>query len=162
MEREWGNGERFILYISSISLYFLPLYPFPISKASKLQAIQKMQIIQVIRVTEVLIIKVRHNTNNASDTFKASTSGIRFQSFFYRRYPPFFLQFRSSLFGRLNRSGQVLYLDLPDLAHRSCQQNKARRDWFLYNDTKVIQLRKGAKELGAISKPWDFIVRPKN
>ena len=32
MEREWGNGERFTLYISSFSLYFLPLYPFPISK----------------------------------------------------------------------------------------------------------------------------------
>ena len=30
MEREWGNGERFTLYISSFSLYFLPLYPFPI------------------------------------------------------------------------------------------------------------------------------------
>ena len=25
MEREWGNGERFTLYISSFSLYFLPL-----------------------------------------------------------------------------------------------------------------------------------------
>ena len=32
MEREWGNGERFTLYISSFSLYFLLLYPFPISK----------------------------------------------------------------------------------------------------------------------------------
>ena len=31
--RKWrGNGERFTLYISSFSLYFLPLYPFPISK----------------------------------------------------------------------------------------------------------------------------------
>ena len=48
MEREWGNGERFTLYISSISLYFLPLYSFPISKVSKLQAIQKMQIIQFL------------------------------------------------------------------------------------------------------------------
>ena len=28
MEREWGNGERFTLYISSFSLYFLPLYLF--------------------------------------------------------------------------------------------------------------------------------------
>ena len=27
-----GNGERFFRYISSFSLYFLPLYPFPISK----------------------------------------------------------------------------------------------------------------------------------
>ena len=27
-----GNGERFTLYIYSLSLYFLPLYPFPISK----------------------------------------------------------------------------------------------------------------------------------
>ena len=26
---QWGNGERFTLYISSFSLYFLPLYPFP-------------------------------------------------------------------------------------------------------------------------------------
>ena len=32
MEREIGNGERFTLYISSFSLYFLPLYPFPLSK----------------------------------------------------------------------------------------------------------------------------------
>ena len=32
MEREWGNGERFTLYISSFSLYFLPLYSFPMSK----------------------------------------------------------------------------------------------------------------------------------
>ena len=32
MKREWGNGERFTLYISSGSLYFLPLFPFPISK----------------------------------------------------------------------------------------------------------------------------------
>ena len=32
MEREWENGERFTLYISSFSLLFLPLYPFPISK----------------------------------------------------------------------------------------------------------------------------------
>ena len=32
MERKWGNGERFTLYISSFSLYFIPLYPFPISK----------------------------------------------------------------------------------------------------------------------------------
>ena len=32
MEREWGNGERFILYMFSFFLYFLPLYPFPISK----------------------------------------------------------------------------------------------------------------------------------
>ena len=32
MEREWENGERFTLYISSFSLYFLPLYPFPITK----------------------------------------------------------------------------------------------------------------------------------
>ena len=26
MEREWGNGEKFTLYISSFSLYFFPLY----------------------------------------------------------------------------------------------------------------------------------------
>ena len=32
MEREWGNGEGFTLYISSFSLYFLPFYPFPITK----------------------------------------------------------------------------------------------------------------------------------
>ena len=32
MEREWGNGERFTLYIFSFSIYFLPLYPFSISK----------------------------------------------------------------------------------------------------------------------------------
>ena len=32
MERGWGNGEGFTLYISSFSLYFLPLYPFSISK----------------------------------------------------------------------------------------------------------------------------------
>ena len=32
MERDWGNGKRFTLYISSFSLYFLPLYPFPKSK----------------------------------------------------------------------------------------------------------------------------------
>ena len=31
MEREWGNRERFILYISSFSLYIPPLYLFPIS-----------------------------------------------------------------------------------------------------------------------------------
>ena len=31
--KKWrGNGERFTLYISSFSLYFLPLYRFPISK----------------------------------------------------------------------------------------------------------------------------------
>ena len=35
MEREWGNRERFILYISSFSLHFLPLYSFPISKIVK-------------------------------------------------------------------------------------------------------------------------------
>ena len=42
MEREWGNGmrewrkgDRFTLNISSFSLYFLPLYPFPISKVVK-------------------------------------------------------------------------------------------------------------------------------
>ena len=29
MEKEQGNGERFILYISSFSLFFLPFYPFP-------------------------------------------------------------------------------------------------------------------------------------
>ena len=29
MERKWGNGERLTLYISSFSLYFLPLSPFP-------------------------------------------------------------------------------------------------------------------------------------
>ena len=32
MGRERGNGERFTLYISSFYIYFLPLYPFPISK----------------------------------------------------------------------------------------------------------------------------------
>ena len=32
MERECRNGVRFTLYISSFSLYFLSLYPFPISK----------------------------------------------------------------------------------------------------------------------------------
>ena len=32
MVREGGNGERFSFYISSFSLDFLPLYPFPISK----------------------------------------------------------------------------------------------------------------------------------
>ena len=32
MVREGGNGERFFFYISSFSLDFLPLYPFPISK----------------------------------------------------------------------------------------------------------------------------------
>ena len=32
MDSEWGNGQRFTLYISSFSLYFLLLYPFPISK----------------------------------------------------------------------------------------------------------------------------------
>ena len=32
MRKLRGNGERFTLYISSFSLYFLPLYPFPISK----------------------------------------------------------------------------------------------------------------------------------
>ena len=31
-EREWGNEERFTLFISSFSLYFLPLYPFLLSK----------------------------------------------------------------------------------------------------------------------------------
>ena len=30
--REWGYGERFTPYISSFSLYFFSLYPFPISK----------------------------------------------------------------------------------------------------------------------------------
>ena len=29
---KWGNGKRFTLYISSFTLYFLPLYPLPISK----------------------------------------------------------------------------------------------------------------------------------
>ena len=29
MERAWGNRERLILYISSFSLHFLPLSPFP-------------------------------------------------------------------------------------------------------------------------------------
>ena len=32
MEREWGKGKRFTLYISWFSLYFLPLYSFHISK----------------------------------------------------------------------------------------------------------------------------------
>ena len=32
IEREWENGGRFVLYISSFSFYFLPLYSFPISK----------------------------------------------------------------------------------------------------------------------------------
>ena len=32
IEREWGNGKRFTLFMFSIFLYFLPLYPFPISK----------------------------------------------------------------------------------------------------------------------------------
>ena len=32
MKREAGNGEKFILYISSFFLYFFPLYPFPTSK----------------------------------------------------------------------------------------------------------------------------------
>ena len=32
MEIEWGKGETFTLYISSFSLYFLPLYQFHISK----------------------------------------------------------------------------------------------------------------------------------
>ena len=31
MEREWGNEEEFTLYIYSLSLYFLPLFAFPIS-----------------------------------------------------------------------------------------------------------------------------------
>ena len=30
MERVWGNGGRFTLCISSFSLYFPPLYPFPL------------------------------------------------------------------------------------------------------------------------------------
>ena len=35
--RKWrGNGERFTLYISSFSLYFLPVYPFPMSKNEKM------------------------------------------------------------------------------------------------------------------------------
>ena len=34
IERKWGNGERFTLFISSFSLYFLPLYPFPDKKLS--------------------------------------------------------------------------------------------------------------------------------
>ena len=29
MKREWGNGERFTLYISSFSLHFLILFSFP-------------------------------------------------------------------------------------------------------------------------------------
>ena len=32
MEIKWGNGERFTLCISSFSLHFLPLSPFPTSK----------------------------------------------------------------------------------------------------------------------------------
>ena len=32
MERAWENGESFTLFIFSFSLYFLPLYPFPISE----------------------------------------------------------------------------------------------------------------------------------
>ena len=32
--RKWGIGESFTLYISSFSLYFLPLYPFPDQKLS--------------------------------------------------------------------------------------------------------------------------------
>ena len=32
--KEWGNGERFSLYISSYSRYFFSLYPFPLSKIS--------------------------------------------------------------------------------------------------------------------------------
>ena len=32
IEREWGNGRRFTLYIFSFYLYFLPLYPFLITE----------------------------------------------------------------------------------------------------------------------------------
>ena len=36
MERKWVNGERFTFHISSLSLYFLPLYPFPISNIARI------------------------------------------------------------------------------------------------------------------------------
>ena len=109
-----------------------------------------------VHVKQVRVIKVRHIIQIMQVIhLKLVHLVFDFRVFFLTEdILHFSFQFSSSLFGRLNRSGQVLYLDLPDLAHRSCQQNKARRDWFLYNDTKVIQLWKRAKELGAISKQY--------
>ena len=48
----------------------------------------------------------------------------------------------------VEQSRTSLYLDLlPSLAHWNRQQNMVRSNWFLFNDTKVIQLWRQAEEV---------------
>ena len=57
MERKWGNGERLTLYISSFSLYFLPLSPFPPSLS-----------ISYIKMHHILLQNVKYGTFVANVT----------------------------------------------------------------------------------------------
>ena len=61
MEKKWGNGERLTLYISSFSLYFLPLSPFPPSLS-----------ISYIKMHHILLQNVKYGTFVANVT-KIST-----------------------------------------------------------------------------------------
>ena len=64
MERKWGNGERLTLYISSFSLYFLPLSPFPPSLS-----------ISYIKMHHILLQNVKYGTFVANVT-KISTYAL--------------------------------------------------------------------------------------
>ena len=64
MERKWGNGERLTLYISSFSLYFLPLSPFPPSLS-----------ISYIKMRHILLQNVKYGTFVANVT-KISTYAL--------------------------------------------------------------------------------------
>ena len=64
MERKWGNGERLTLYISSFSLYFLPLSPFPPSLS-----------ISYIKMHHILLQNVKYSTFVANVT-KISTCAL--------------------------------------------------------------------------------------
>ena len=57
MERKWGNGERLTFYISSFSLYFLPLSPFPPSLS-----------ISYIKMHHILLQNVKYGTFVANVT----------------------------------------------------------------------------------------------
>ena len=64
MEKKWGNGERLTLYISSFSLYFLPLSPFPPSLS-----------ISYIKMHHILLQNVKYGTFVANVT-KISTYAL--------------------------------------------------------------------------------------
>ena len=64
MERKWGNGERLTLYISSFSLYFLPLSPFPPSLS-----------ISYIKMHHILLQNVKYGTFVANVTKKLNIWG---------------------------------------------------------------------------------------